>query len=142
MTHSGQNKRIQGSRIKEMRQAIRAVPLVAAGLVAGMAAFPAQGMAGNGYDRVPPSEQLEQSCDVEAMNRLDADKVIAYTFEDPVYSTQRIDAPGAVFRKNEEWYRLEYHCQTEKDHRTVVSFDWTVGEKIPRSDWDKYYLYP
>lgn len=98
--------------------------------------------AGSGYDLTTPREQLEQSCDVEAMKRLNADKVIAYTFANPLYTDTHIDAPGAVFRRHEQWYRLEYHCSTGKHHRTVVAFDMKVGAKVARSDWDRYYLYP
>lgn len=135
---SGQSKRISGSFPYLAKSRWSAL---AAAVLAGM--IPASAVqAASGFDRVPPSEQLEQSCDVEAMKRLNADKVIAYTFADPVYKPMHIDAPGAVFRKNEEWYRLEYHCSTEEDHRTVVSFDWKVGDKVPQSQWEKYYLYP
>ncbi|NVK34550.1 MAG: DUF930 domain-containing protein [Rhodobacteraceae bacterium] len=94
------------------------------------------------YTDMPVVQQLEQRCDVEAMERLDASKVIAYTFENPTYTDTTIVAPGAVFRKHKEWYRLEYSCALEDDLRTVQSFEMKVGDVIPHEDWERYYLYP
>lgn len=52
-----------------------------------------------------PQQRREQRCDVEARARIekadarfDPDKVIAYTFGDPVLHNEMIKAPGAVFR--------------------------------------------
>ena len=92
--------------------------------------------------RLPPSEQLEQRCDMEAMNRLDADKVIAYTFSEPSHTAVKFDANGAVFRKHGEWYHLAYSCTTSRNHLKVTDFDLRVGNRIPHRDWSKYYLYP
>lgn len=117
---------------------MRNLTLIAA--VAATLSSPA--LASSGLRLATPQEQLEQLCDLEAMNRLQADKVVAYTFSSPQYTDTSIEAPGAVFRKHESWYHLSYACTTDADHREVVSFDMSVGEKIPRRDWDTYYLYP
>jgi hypothetical protein len=106
------------------------------------AGFPVNAEARSDYDLTTPREQIEQRCDVEAMSRLDADKVIAYTFAEPTYGPHHIDAPGAVFRRNEQWYRLEYHCSVHAKHGAVTAFDMKVGSRIAKRDWDKYYLYP
>ena len=56
-------------------------------------------------EKLDPATRLEQSCDTEAMSRINQDgtgfrpdKVIAYTFKDPIPSDDRLEAPGAVFR--------------------------------------------
>lgn len=116
---------------------------VALALAASMALFSSVGVSASpSYNDMPPMEQLEQRCDVEAMERLDADKVIAYTFAQPEYTSTSVSAPGAVFRKNSKWYRLSYQCETKDDLRTILSFNMKVGEIIPREDWQRYYLYP
>jgi hypothetical protein len=51
-------------------------------------------------EKLDPATRLEQSCDTEAMSRINKDetgykpdKVIAYTFKDPVPSDDRLEAP-------------------------------------------------
>ncbi|TWF54757.1 DUF930 domain-containing protein [Neorhizobium alkalisoli] len=94
-----------------------------------------------------PEERREQRCDMEAMDQIRKegdfrpDKVIAYTFEPPVAAGDDIKAPGAVFRSGGDWYRLKYKCQTGDKGLKIMSFDFKVGSKISRDDWEKYYLY-
>lgn len=95
-----------------------------------------------------PAERMEQTCDTEAMARISkekdkfsADKVIAYTFGDPVVEEDSIKAPGAVFRSKGEWYRLSYECTTGPQHVNVRSLSYRIGDKVPRNQWGEYYLY-
>ncbi|KQV63985.1 DUF930 domain-containing protein [Rhizobium sp. Root1220] len=99
-------------------------------------------------EKLDPSTRLEQSCDTEAMSRINndktgyrPDKVIAYTFKDPVASDDRIDAPGAVFRSKGDWYHLSYTCITGPQHINVRELEYKIGEKVPREKWAGYYLY-
>lgn len=92
--------------------------------------------------RLEPVDQLEQRCDTEGMDRLKADKVIAYTFARPHYEQTRIDAEGAVFRRQGEWYHLAYRCTTSPDHMTILDFAYKAGERIVHKDWPRLYLYP
>jgi hypothetical protein len=97
--------------------------------------------------KLDPKTRLEQACDTEAMIRIRddgdyrPDKVIAYTFRDPVYGADSIKAPGAVFRSKGEWYHLSYSCETGPKHVHVRDFAYEVGNKISRESWSKYYLY-
>ena len=93
-------------------------------------------------------ERQEQRCDMEAMAQIasadktfNPDKVIAYTFRDPVVHADMIKAPGAVFRSKGEWYRLKYLCQTERDGLRVSSFEFTIGSRVHHHDWRRNYLY-
>ncbi|WP_436252068.1 DUF930 domain-containing protein [Neorhizobium sp. LjRoot104] len=100
-------------------------------------------------DALAPDERREQRCDIEAMDRIKQDnkgefkpdKVIAYTFGDPIEAGNAIRAPGAVFRSAGDWYRLRYKCETGDEGLKVMSFDYKIGSKIPREEWEKYYLY-
>ncbi|MDM9627121.1 DUF930 domain-containing protein [Rhizobium sp. S152] len=99
-------------------------------------------------EKLDPATRLEQSCDTEAMSRINKDatgykpdKVIAYTFKDPVPSDDRLEAPGAVFRSKGDWYHLSYSCITGPQHINVRELQYTIGEKVPREKWTKYYLY-
>lgn len=101
------------------------------------------------FKKLDPQTRLEQRCDTEAMDRINADesgfkpdKVIAYSFGEPIYDANQIKAPGAVFRSKGEWYRLKFKCVTGPDHIEVLSLKYKIGEQIPRDQWDGHYLYP
>nr|WP_272210043.1 DUF930 domain-containing protein [Marinicella sp. W31]MDC2875900.1 DUF930 domain-containing protein [Marinicella sp. W31] len=126
-------------------------PVLVAALVlmAGSSAFAINKRVAAELQRLDPEEELEQRCDVEALSRIDAarkdmtpDKVIAYTFEPPVVKGHTIDAGGAVFRSRQHWYHLAYHCATDDTALKVKDFSFRIGAEIPRSAWDRYYLYP
>nr|WP_185969905.1 DUF930 domain-containing protein [Rhizobium straminoryzae] len=133
-----------------MRRMIRSTSLAAV-LLAVVPALPAQAIDNRivrQLDALTPEERREQRCDIEAMNRIAResegfrpDKVIAYTFGDTVEKGDLIRAPGAVFRSRGDWYRLRYKCQTANDGLEVKSFDYKVGSKVPREQWEQYYLY-
>jgi hypothetical protein len=97
--------------------------------------------------KLDPKTRLEQACDTEAMVRIRKDggyrpdKVIAYTFREPVYGASSIKAPGAVFRSRGEWYHLSYRCRTGPLNIDVQNFAYQVGGKVLRENWDKYFLY-
>ena len=99
-------------------------------------------------EKLDPATRLEQSCDTEAMSRINKDKtgfnpdkVIAYTFKDPVPSDDRLVAPGAVFRSKGVWYHLSYTCITGPQHINVRELQYKIGDKVPKESWTKYYLY-
>ena len=58
--------------------------------------------------RLDPQTRLEQTCDTEILRQINrekafnVDKVIAYTFGDPIIRDNRIKAPGAVLRSDGE----------------------------------------
>jgi len=98
--------------------------------------------------KLMPDERLEQRCDIEAMDRIGAekrgyrpDKVIAYAFGDPKLSGTTLRTKGAVFRSKGEWYRLSYRCEASPDRLAVKVFRYRIGGKVPRADWAAHYLY-
>lgn len=98
--------------------------------------------------KLTPDERLEQRCDIEAMNRIAAakkgfrpDKVIAYSFGDPTITGNSLKTKGAVFRSRGEWYHLAYRCDATRDRLNVKGFKFRIGDKVPREDWEEYYLY-
>ncbi len=101
------------------------------------------------FEKLDPQTRLEQRCDTEAMERINADKstfkpdkVIAYTFAEPVVKEDKMKAPGAVFRSKGEWYKLKFKCRTDTEHLDVLSFEYKIGELVPHESWDEFYLYP
>ncbi|MGV0911819.1 DUF930 domain-containing protein [Martelella sp. FOR1707] len=103
----------------------------------------------NELDRLDPEEKLEQRCDIEALARIDAarkdmtpDKVIAYTFAPTELEGTSLSAPGAAVRSRGHWYKLSYRCVTASDELAIESFSFKLGQEIPRSAWERLYLYP
>ncbi|OLP61664.1 hypothetical protein BJF93_08660 [Xaviernesmea oryzae] len=98
--------------------------------------------------KLDPETRLEQTCDTEVMDqinrersRFNVDKVIAYTFKDPVIKANLMEAPGAALRSNGRWYRLSFRCQTGPRHLDAHQLDYTLGAEIPRAEWPAHYLY-
>lgn len=121
--------------------------VMALALLSASAAHALDARATRQLNALAPDERREQRCDIEAMSRIRAeagfrpDKVIAYTFSDPIEDGNKLKAPGAVFRSAGDWYRLKFKCETGDTGLKVLSFDYTIGSKVARDMWDKYYLY-
>jgi hypothetical protein len=95
-----------------------------------------------------PQSRLEQTCDTEVMLRItrdsnpfNVDKVIAYTFGEPIMGENSINAPGAVFRSSGNWYHLSYVCVTGPKHLDAHFLRYRIGAKIPRAQWAMHDLY-
>ncbi len=98
--------------------------------------------------KLDPQTRLEQTCDAEVLLRINRDrtslnveKVVAYTFEEPVVGENSIAAHGAAFRSGGNWYHLAYDCVTGPRHLDAHELHYEIGAKIPKSDWAKYDLY-
>ncbi|MEP9366768.1 DUF930 domain-containing protein [Xanthobacter sp. VNH20] len=96
-----------------------------------------------------PGTRMEQRCNARAMGEvgrghkdLHPDELVAYAFADTVTSAGAVKAPGAAVRSGGKWYRLSYSCRTSPDGMTVLSFDYTLGAVVPKSDWSAHYLVP
>ncbi len=126
-------------------------PVIFAALPLLLASFPAFAVDARierQLEALDPDTRLEQACDTEAMARITAakkgfkaDKVIAYTFAEPVLKGDSLKAPGAVFRSRGEWYRLSFTCSTGPRRINVKSFDYQIGSIVPHAAWTENYLY-
>lgn len=88
------------------------------------------------------AERIEQLCGLEAMSQIHAwkaefepDRVVAYTMAATKFAIQTLQAEGAVFRSKRHWYRLSFTCEMTRDRRKVAAFSFTVGEPVPRREW-------
>ena len=98
--------------------------------------------------KLDPQTRLEQTCDAEVLLRINRDraalnveKVVAYTFDEPVVGENSIAAHGAAFRSGGNWYHLSYDCVTGPRHLDAHELHYEIGAKIPKADWAKYDLY-
>ncbi len=87
-------------------------------------------------------ERLIQLCNIEAMaqiaRRYDEfrpDRVVAYAGAETKASGESLTAPRAAFHSNGDWIDFSYVCRASRDRKTIVGFEFSVGESIPRRDW-------
>lgn len=99
--------------------------------------------------RLDPEARLIQACNMEAMRRIDRDanpfhpeRVMIDQIATPSISKNVLRGSGGVFRSSGEWYHLSFTCKATKDHLTVLSFDYKVGAKVDRGQWDELGLFP
>lgn len=90
------------------------------------------------------AEQVEQLCNLEAMaqvgqwNRsLQPDRVVAYATSATKLYGNSFSAEGAALHSRKDWYSLQFTCDLAPDRKTVVAFEFVVGDVIPRDDWLK-----
>jgi hypothetical protein len=90
-------------------------------------------------------ERIVQLCNIEAMEQVHAWKaafrpeaVVAYAMQQLRMQGGSIVADGAAFYSERNWYRLRFECDVQVDK--VVSFAFSVGETIPRSQWEAHHL--
>lgn len=90
-------------------------------------------------------ERAVQLCNIEAMEQVHAWKarlfpeaVVAYATKGLKIRGGSIVADGAAFYSASSWHRLRFECDVRDDE--VVSFAYSVGDLIPRSEWEAYSL--
>ena len=97
--------------------------------------------------QLAPDDRIEQLCDVEAMDQVHAwkadfqpDRLIAYAMAETRLSGGALQADGAAFRSKRQWYKLKFKCAVSADLTKVASFEFLVGDPVPRSQWQSHNL--
>ncbi|MEM8852075.1 MAG: DUF930 domain-containing protein [Pseudomonadota bacterium] len=93
-------------------------------------------------------DRMEQLCDVEALEQIEAwrpnqyrpELLVAYAFADTKFAGRAVSAEGAAFRSGGHWYRLNFACEVSPNMERVIAFQFQVGEEIPRHLWEDHYL--
>nr|WP_320143948.1 DUF930 domain-containing protein [uncultured Cohaesibacter sp.] len=88
-----------------------------------------------------PQERMLQLCNMEAMGKLDADRLVDYTFSSPKIGEQKVKAAGAAYRRHGHWYKVSYSCDTSKDQMKVLKLTYKKGDEIPRDKWTQFNLF-
>ncbi|MGO4707064.1 DUF930 domain-containing protein [Microvirga sp. 2MCAF38] len=90
--------------------------------------------------------RLEQLCGLEAMAQIAAlkefqpDRVVAYAMSDSKITKTSVLADGAAFRSNGTWYNLKFKCGLKAGRQNVESFEFQIGDAIPKSAWEAHNL--
>jgi cytoskeletal protein RodZ len=92
-------------------------------------------------------ERTVQICSIEAMgqiaksnSQLSPELVSSYAVSEIKFKGRVVVAQGAAFQSNGIWYNLAFSCQISPDRARVQSFEFAVGDPIPRSKWSSLNL--
>jgi hypothetical protein len=99
--------------------------------------------------KLDPQTRAEQRCNSRVSgitNRehkgFNTDEVVAYAFADSALKDMVVSAPGAALRSHGRWYHVSYVCKVSPDGLEVESFEYKLGDEIPRAQWAEHYLVP
>jgi hypothetical protein len=99
--------------------------------------------------KLDPQTRAEQRCNGRVSgltNRehkgFNTDEVVAYAFADSTLKGTVVTAPGAALRSRGRWYHVSYVCKVSPDGLNVESFDYKLGDEVPRPQWAEHYLVP
>jgi len=99
--------------------------------------------------KLDPDTRLAEACNLAAMDRIVKDRnafrpehVAVDQISPPQRSGDTLEGSGGAFRSGGDWYRLSFKCTASHDHMRVLSFSYKVGQKVPKSQWSSFNLYP
>jgi hypothetical protein len=99
--------------------------------------------------KLETSTRMEQRCNGRAAGAIrreqhgfDPDEVVAYAFADSTIEGAHVEAPGAAIRSHGRWYHVAYSCHATPDGLGIEDFRYTLGDEVPRAQWDDHYLVP
>lgn len=75
-----------------------------------------------------------------ALKQFKPDRVVAYAMADVKITTNTVLADGAAFRSDRQWYDLKFKCQFGADRHSIQSFEFSVGDAIPKKLWETHNL--
>jgi hypothetical protein len=92
-------------------------------------------------------ERVIQLCNIEALEQIKAakpefapDTLVAYAFGDMNVAAGVLTAPGGAFRSRRRWWSVSLRCAVAPDYSAVTAFEFTLGEEVPREEWEEHYL--
>ncbi|WP_248310428.1 DUF930 domain-containing protein [Bosea sp. 117] len=106
-----------------------------------------KGVRENEMLELDPTARIEQRCNARGMGEvgrdhrdMKPDELVAYAYKDTKITGSTIKAPGAAIRSGSTWYHMSYQCETTADGLDVRSFDYSLGDAIPKDEWGQHYL--
>jgi hypothetical protein len=92
-------------------------------------------------------DRAAQICSIEAMgqiakndSRFSPELVSSYAMSQLKFKGKVVIADGAAFQSSGIWYNLAFRCQVSPDRARVQSFEFAIGDAIPRSQWSSLNL--
>lgn len=99
------------------------------------------------FESLAGSEKLMQLCNIEGLEQIkraepkfDPDTLVSYAMSDPVAAGLTLGASGGAFRSRRKWYGVAFQCTVGRDLKSVVAFQFTLGQAIPEDQWEDHNL--
>jgi len=88
-----------------------------------------------------------QLCNIEALEQIRVaapqyvpDTMVAYAMADMDVHGPTLIADGGAFRSRRNWFAIAFSCTVALDFSHVEAFQFTLGDAIPREEWDAHFL--
>jgi hypothetical protein len=92
-------------------------------------------------------DRAAQLCSIEAMGQITKsggqfmpELVSSYAMSPIRLNGSLLIAEGAAFQSNGNWYNLAFRCRVSPDRTRVQSFEFAIGDPIPKSKWPSHNL--
>ncbi len=92
--------------------------------------------------------RFTQACNLQALIEISKDKnglrpehAAVDALAAPQIKGDTMKGKGAALRSRDKWYRFSFTCVTTPDHLEVKSFEYKIGEAIPKEQWATLNLY-
>lgn len=94
-----------------------------------------------------PAERVVQLCNIEGLEQIKRaapqyapDTLVSYAMADNAVAALTLTATGGAFRSRRKWYGIALKCTVGADLESVTSFEFTLGDPIPESEWEDHNL--
>jgi hypothetical protein len=88
-------------------------------------------------------DRIMQLCTIEALEQVRRqrpgsfpDLLVPFGHSGGRISDYGLNASGGAFRSRGDWYNISFRCTVDNSRSRVVSFSFSVGDQVPRSDWN------
>lgn len=92
-------------------------------------------------------DRAAQLCGIEAMGQIAKSSgqflpelVSSYAMSPMRWNGSLLIAEGAAFQSHGNWYNLAFRCRVAPDRTRVQSFEFAIGDPIPKSKWLSHNL--
>jgi uncharacterized protein DUF930 len=92
-------------------------------------------------------DRAAQLCSIEAMGQIaksgsqfTPELVSSYAMSQIKFVGSLLIAEGAAFQSDGNWYGLAFRCRVSPDRTRVQSFEFAIGDPIPKSQWLSHNL--
>ncbi|MGE6781810.1 DUF930 domain-containing protein [Ensifer adhaerens] len=114
---------------------------------AAILADPRSRQALEGLSQLAADERIVQLCNLEAMEQVHRwkahfrpDTLVAYAMAKIRLAGRNLRADGAAFRSEGRWFNIKFGCAVAPDIKSVIAFEFQVGDEIPESEWEAHFL--
>ena len=93
--------------------------------------------------KTSPRDRIMQLCNIEALEQVRnkrpgsfPDLLVPFGRSGGAISDYGLNASGGAFRSKSNWYNIDFKCTVDSSRSKVVTFSFTIGGAVPRSDWN------